>query len=130
MHLHSLVWFGATVVVATWFYRRMLPCAWVAGLAGLLFAVDEAHGLPAVWLANRNTLLGVFFGFLTLIAYDLWRRDQRWMGAILAPLTLLLGLLAKESSAATGAYLLAYALFLDRGRWVGRLGSLVPCALT
>lgn len=128
MHLHSLVWFGGVVVAATFFYRRMIPCAWVAGLAALLFAVDDAHGTPAVWLANRNALLGVFFGLLTLIAHDRWRRDCRWVWAVLAPLALLLGLLSKESAVATGAYLAAYALLLDRGTRVGRLASLVPYA--
>jgi len=120
MHLHSLAWLGAVVVVATLFYRRMFAAAWIAGLAALLFAVDDAHGFPAVWLANRNALIGVFFGLLTLIAHDRWRRDGWWMGAVLAPLAFLLGLLSKESAVATGAYLVAYALFLDRGRWAAR----------
>ena len=129
MHLHSLVWYGGIVIAATFFYRRMLHYAWVAGLAALLFAVDDAHGPPAVWLANRNVLIGVFFGLLTLIAHDRWRRDGRRIWAVLAPLAFLLGLLSKESTVAIGAYLLAYALILDRDTWVGRLCSLVPCAL-
>ena len=71
MHLHSLRWFGGVAIAATFLYRRMLRCAWVAGLAALLFAVDDTRGTPAVWLANRNALLGVFFGLLTLIAHHL-----------------------------------------------------------
>jgi hypothetical protein len=130
MHLHSLAWLGAIVAVATLFYRRMLGAVWIAGLAALLFAVDDAHGFPAAWLANRNALIGVFFGLLTLIAHDRWRRDGWWMGAVLAPPAFLLGLLSKESAVATGAYLVAYALFLDRGTWAARLGSLVPCTVT
>lgn len=129
MHLHSLLWFGGAVVAATFFYRRTLGCTWIAGLAALLFAVDDAHGLPAVWLANRNALISVLFGLLTLIAHDRWRRNGWWPGAILGPLALLIGLLAKESTLAIGAYLLAYALFLDRGSRLGRLCSLAPCAL-
>lgn len=129
MHLHSLAWLGGVVIAAALFYRRMLGPAWVAGLAGLLFAVDDAHGTPAVWLANRNVLIGVLFGLLTLIAYDRWRRDGWLPGAVLAPLALLAGLLSKESTVAIGAYLLAYALFLDRGSRAGRLRALVPCAL-
>ncbi len=130
MHLHSLVWLGGVVVAATFFYRRMLSYTWIAGLAALAFAVDDAHGLPAVWLANRNATIGVFFGLAALIAHDRWRADGWRMGAILAPLGLLLGLLSNEGVVATGGYLVAYALFLDRGTWVGRLRSLVPCALT
>jgi hypothetical protein len=129
MHLHSLLWFGSLVAVAALFYRRMLGAAWVAGLAALLYAVDDAHGMPAVWIANRNALLGALFGLLTLIAHDRWRRAGWWPGAILAPLAFLLGLLAKESTVAISAYLLAYALFLDRGAWVSRLASLAPSTL-
>jgi len=129
MHLHSLVWFGGVVAAATFFYRRMFPSAWVAGLAALLFATDDAHGLPAAWLANRNALIGMFFGLLTLIAHHRWRQDGWWTGAALAPLAFLLGLLSKESTLAIGAYLTAHALFLDRGTWVARLCSLIPCAL-
>ncbi|MHC4608907.1 MAG: hypothetical protein ACYS7M_00990 [Planctomycetota bacterium] len=130
MHLHSLVWLGCVVVVAALFYRRTLQCAWVAGLAALLFAVDDAHGLPAVWLANRSATIGAIFGLLTLISYDRWRRDNWRMGAVLAPVTLLLGLLSNEGAVATGAYLIAYALFLDRDTWAGRLRALLPCVLT
>ncbi|MBN2561804.1 MAG: amidohydrolase family protein [Phycisphaerae bacterium] len=129
MHLHSLVWLGAVVTAAAFLYRRLLGVTWVAGLAALFFAVDDAHGLPAVWIANRNALIGVFFGLLTLIAHDRWRRDGWWMGAVLAPLAFLLGLLAKESTLSIGAYLFAYALFLDRSAWTRRFTSLVPCAL-
>jgi len=129
MHLHSLVWFGAAVAAAAFLYRRMFPSAGVAGLAALLFAVDDAHGMPAVWLANRNATLGAFFGLLALIAHDRWRRDGRRTGAVLAPLALLLGLLSNEGVVACGGYLAAYALFLDRGTRLGRLRSLAPCAV-
>ena len=129
MHLQSLAWFAAVVVAATLLYRRMLRPAWVAGLAALLFAVDDAHGLPVLWLANRNATIGVLFGLLTLLAHDRWRGDGWRPGALLAPPLLLLGLLSNEGALATAAYLFAYALFLDRGTWRGRLLSLMPCAL-
>ena len=130
MHLHSLVWFGGAVAAAAFFYRRLFGCAWMAGLAALLFAIDDAHGLPVVWLANRNATIGVFFGLLALIAHDRWRREGWRLGAVVGPLGLLLGLLSNEGVVAVGAYLVAYALFLDRDTWAGRLRSLVPCALT
>ncbi|MFH2002562.1 MAG: hypothetical protein ABIK28_23015 [Planctomycetota bacterium] len=129
MHLHSLVWLGLVVIAATIFYRRMLHPSWIAGLAALLFAVDDAHGMPAAWLANRNTLISGFFGLLSLIAYDRWRRSGRRVGAFIAPITLLLGLLSKESTLTIAAYLLAYALFLDQAAWIRRIGALIPCIL-
>jgi hypothetical protein len=129
MHVQSLLWFAGAIAAAALFYRRLLVPAWVAGLAALLFAVDDAHGMPAVWLANRNANIGVLFGLIALIAHDRWRRDGWRPGALIAPLALLLGLLAGEIALAAGGYLLAYALFLDTDNWRGRLASLVPGGL-
>jgi hypothetical protein len=131
MHLQSLAWFALLIWAAASLYRRLmtrtLP-AWIAALAALLFTLDDAHGVPVGWVANRNELLAALFGFLSLIAYDRWRRDGWRPGAICTPLALAAGLLAKETAASTGGYLLAYAVFLDgRGR-PGRWISLLPCA--
>ncbi len=130
MHLHSLFWLGLVVVAATLLYRRLAPPDGMltAGLAALFFAVDDVHGIPAVWIANRNILLGMVFGLLTLIAYHRWRRDGWRIGAFVAPVLLLLAVLSAEASVACGAYLLSYALFLDRGSLQQRLVALLPCA--
>jgi len=129
MHVQSLLWFAGAIIAAALLYRRLLVPAWVAGLASLLFAVDDAHGMPAVWLANRNASIGVLFGVVALTAHDRWRRDGWRPGAFVAPLALLLGLLAGEIALAAGGYLLAYALFLDTDSWRGRIASLVPGGL-
>ena len=62
MHVHSLLWFGATIAIAAILYRRLMGPGWVGGLAALVFALDDAHGSPAAWLANRNAVLGTLFG--------------------------------------------------------------------
>ena len=129
MHLHSLLWFAGAVAAAAALYRRLLSPAWIAGLAGLLFAVDNAHGMPAVWLANRNASIGVFFGLLALLAHDRWRREGWRYGAWVAPVALTLGLLGGEIALAAGGYLFAYAIFLDTGTWQRRLASLIPSAM-
>lgn len=132
MHLHSLVWYGALVFAAAILYRRILrqsPPVWLAGLAALMFAIDDRHAIPAAWLANRNSLLAGFFGVLTLIHYDRWRRDGRRSGAFLAPIFLLAGLLSKEEAVCACGYLAAYVIFLDRAAWKNRLAAIVPCAI-
>jgi hypothetical protein len=128
MHLHSIIWYGAVVAVAAVFYRRLIPVGWAAGLAGLLYAVDDAHGLPAGWLSNRNALLGAFFALLALMAHDTWRRRGWRPAALLAPIALGLALLSAEASVAAGAYIVSYALCLDRGGARLRMLSLLPCA--
>ena len=113
MHLQSLIWFGSLVAIAAVLYRRVLGPTWIAGLAALLYALDDAHGYPAGWLANRNALVATTFGCLALVAHDRWRRDGWRPGGVVAPGFLALALLSAEFGAGVVAYLLAHALFLE-----------------
>jgi hypothetical protein len=126
MHLHSLAWCAALVGVAALLYRRLIGATWWAGLAALLYAVDDAHVGPTAWLANRNALLAAVFGILTVWSYDRWRRDGSRKDATLSPIFLGLALCSGEMALATGGYLLAYALFLDSAGWRRRLTALAP----
>jgi hypothetical protein len=134
MHLHSLLWFAALVAVATTFYQRIFGAAGhrPACVAALLFTIDDAHGTPAGWLANRNALIAAVFGIAALIAHDAWRRSSRRASShlllLLALVLLAASLCSKEEGLATGAYLAAYGLFLDpAGRLRGCL-ALIPHA--
>jgi hypothetical protein len=128
MHLQSLLWFGLLIAVASLVYRRFLGLTWVAGLAALLYAIDDAHGLPASWLAGRNGLLGALFGMLVLYFHDRWRSDNWRAGSFLAVLSLILGLLSGESALGVISYLVAYTLFLERSSVRQRLMTLMPYA--
>ncbi len=44
MHAQNLFWLGTSVAAVAVFYRRMLGPTWVAGLAALLYAVDDGAG--------------------------------------------------------------------------------------
>lgn len=128
MHAHSLLWLGACVAAAAAFFRRLELAPRAAGLAGLLFALDDGHGTPAAWIANRNALVATFFGLLCLLAHHRWRAERWRPGALAAPLCLGLGLLGGEMALAVGGYLLGYALFVDRAPSRSRAASLLPCA--
>jgi hypothetical protein len=125
MHLHSLLWFAAAVAAATALYRRLLTPVWIGGFAALLFAVDDGHGWPAVWIANRNASIAVCFALLAIVAHDRARRDGRLVD-VATPLLLLVALLAGEIAAGALGYFVAYALFLDPGRPLRRLVALLP----
>lgn len=129
MHAHSIAWFGVGVFLVALFYRRMMGCTWMAGLAALLFAIDDAHGMPVGFIANRNTLIAMAFGVLTLLCHDRWRRDGWTYGAFLGPALLALSLLAKEAGVAITGFLFAYAIFLERTGWRRGLLSLWPYAV-
>src|SRR5437588_6977688 len=44
MHLHSLLWLGASAAAAAVLYRRMFGATWVAALAAWVYALDDARG--------------------------------------------------------------------------------------
>ena len=130
MHAHSLLYFGLLVAAAAGLYRTTatghMDVAPLAALAALLYAVDDAHGFGAAWLANRNGLLAALFVALALAAHLRWRRAHWRPGAWLSPALLALALLSNEGAAAGLGYWLAAALFLDTVRWRKRLLALLP----
>jgi hypothetical protein len=126
MHAHSLLWLAGLVAAVAWLYRRILGCTAVAGGAALLFAVDDAHGACAGFLANRNVLVAALFGVLALAAHDAWRNNGRRLSMLLAPLLLAASLFAKEEGIGTCAYLAAYGLWLDRSGWKRGCLALTP----
>ena len=128
-HAQTLLWFAGTIWIVVLLYRRVQTSAWAAGLAGLVFVLDESHALPVEWLANRNALLGLFFGMVCLLAHMNWREagDPRWLiGSLLC---LGIAVHCNEGAIATTGYLFAYACFLDSGSWRARLLTLVPYAV-
>ncbi len=129
MHAQSVLWFAGLVAAVTVLYRRLMGLTLVAGLAALLYAIDDARGMPVGFLANRNAVVATFFGVLTIIAHDRWRRGNWRTGALIAPVLLLVSLLSAEGGIGTIAYLFAHAVFLDRASWRKRLAVLLPYAV-
>lgn len=131
MHVHSIAWYVAIVVVVGRLFRRMLP-GFAGGLAALIFAIDHTHGLPIAWLANRNALVAATFAFASLaIHHDAARarEDRRsWRRSLLSAAFLALALGSGESAVAILAYLGSHALFLDDRPARTRLLSLAPHA--
>jgi hypothetical protein len=128
MHAQSLVWLALMIVAVAAMYRRFMGATWVAGLAAILYAVDDAHGLPVAFLANRNAIMATLFGALAVLAHDRWRRDGWRAGAIAGPLFFMAGLFSAEAGIAACAYLFSHALWIDRASWRSRLLALAPFA--
>jgi hypothetical protein len=129
MHLHSVFWLFCLVLAVASLYRRLIALPMAAGLASLLYALDDAHGMPVAFLANRNAIVAACFGVLSVSLHDRFRRD-RWMpGALLSPAAFLAALLGGESGIGIAPYLLAYSIFLERRSGGARFATLVPHAL-
>ncbi len=129
MHAQSVLWYALLVGAVALLYQRLMGVTVAAGVAALLYCMDDAHLVPVGFLANRNAVLAALFGVLTLLAHSRWRRDNWRIGAIVAPVLLTLSLLSKEEGIATIAYLVAFALLLDSAPWPRRILSLTPYAL-
>ncbi len=126
MHAQSLLWFALLVFLAARFYRRILGPTWPAGVAALLFALEDPHGWPAGLLCGRNILIAASFGIGCLMAHDAWRRKGRKGAAWLAVLLWALALCSKEEGIGACAFLFAYALWLDEAPPWRRFLTLVP----
>ena len=130
MHLESILWMAALVAAATALFRRIIAPPWIAGLAAVLYAIDDAHGFGVGWLASRCTLMGTFFAITSLIAHDRWRRSGWKPGAAVAPVALVVALLCAEESIAVVGFLVAHAFILDDVSFRRRLRTLAPYAMT
>lgn len=128
-HLHSLLWFGALLLVIAHLYRRIQVAPWVAGLALLIYALDDVHAPTVGWIANRQAIISAVFGFLAVMAHHRARREDWRPGRWLAPAFLGLSLAAGESGIATVGYLVAHALALDPAPARARIWALLPHGL-
>ncbi len=127
-HLQSVLWLGLGFAGLAALYRRLVQPPWVAALAVLAYAVDDARGEPIAWIANRNAVIACSLSVWCLVYFHRYRADGYRLGAWIAFGTFLLALLSGEGAIATCGYLFAYAVCLDRGPWSRRLARLAPYA--
>ena len=131
MHMHSLGWFALLLAVISRVYRRFSASAFSLGFAGLallLYAVDDAHAMSVGWIANRAAVIALACGFAALLAHDSWRSTgrTRYLTGALSLMALAFGF--GEAALQALSYLFAYALCFDGGRKRDRWRSLVPYA--
>lgn len=129
MHAENVALFVASSALAALVYRRLLGASLAAGLATLLFVVDDAHGIALGWISNRNSMLAMFFALGAILSHDRLRRDGWRAGVVVAPLCLAAALASAELGLGAAGYLVAYALAYEDGPLRARLASLAPFAL-
>jgi hypothetical protein len=132
-HATSLLWWGLLLVVVMRFFQvlgqysgRGPVCVL---LAGLIYALDDAHLWNVGWLANRNALISVGFAVAALLLYHRHRRHGG-LGALLGALAAyVLALCGGESAIALPMWVLAYELCLAQGAPSARLRAAAPVAV-
>lgn len=130
-HAHSLLWAGLGVGAVALLLRRLMgpEAAVAAGLAALLYAVEDAHAMPTGWIANRNAWVALTLGALAVMAHDRWRRGGGlgWMVGSVALLSV--ALLSGESAVAAAGWIGAYQLAFDDRPLARRLLAIAPAAV-
>lgn len=121
-HAHGLAWYAAAILAVASVHRRVLGVGAAAGLAAVLFAVDDSHAMAVGWIANRNALVALALGGLALRLHLDGRR------ALSVPLWGV-ALLAGESALGALAYVVAWELCAAPGTWRQRLSRLLPYLL-
>jgi hypothetical protein len=129
MHVQSILWFGALVLAAAFAFRKVMGTTAAAGLAGLMFAIEEAHAVPAAWCANRNSVLACLFGVLAFSFHYSWRKEGKYTKGIAAVIFFAAAILSAEAGFAIMGYIASYAFIMEKGPWKKRLLSLVPYAV-
>lgn len=131
MHLESALCYALLTWLVARLVQRVHGPGLVAGIAGLVFAIDESHAATAYWISGRNTMLAAGFGVLALLAHLRWRVREsndrtRWPWAIAASLALVASLLSAEAGLCSFGYLLGWSLCCEHGPWHRRLLPLAP----
>lgn len=110
-HLEMSLVYAALAYVAVRAYREILGKAAAAAIfAGVLFAVDDAHSMAVVWIANRYALLAGVFGLLSLFFFAKPTGGAR-RASILSAVCFALGLASGETGLGVAGYLVAFAWF-------------------
>ncbi|KIG16078.1 hypothetical protein DB30_04950 [Enhygromyxa salina] len=116
-HVHSLLWFAASIFAFGLCARRMLP-RWPAALAVVLYACEAAFDSPLGWLANRCVLICAVFGFAAIWAHIEWRQPDpdtpTWLrrhGPVVELVLMTLCLAAGEYGLGVVVYVFAWELF-------------------
>jgi hypothetical protein len=126
MHLHSMLWAALLLWGVLALYRVLISPSWVCALAMFLYALDDARGWLVSWIAARNAVIATGLSVWALYFHIRARSNPSRTHAFVAPLLFGLALLAGEGALSICAYLLGYALWLDRAPVRERVRSLLP----
>lgn len=127
-HAHSIAVFFLLVVATASLYRRLFP-GFVGALALVVYAVDDSHQFPVVWLSNRGGLYASLFGVLAVLAHLRWRENGQRLYAYASGAAVTVGFLFGEWALPMLAYILAFELLGARDSIRSRAIALLPSAL-
>ena len=125
-HLHSLAWLVACGFCVRRLYKITGLSGRVLGLAVVFFLVDEAHVMPAGWIANRNILICLVFSCCSIEQFIRWRQGASRLYVSMA--LYILSILSSEGGVVSCGYAFAWVWVYEH-KMTTRLKALAPLAL-
>lgn len=132
MHFQNVSWYLFVLFLLALLLKRSAVAVPIIVLTIALYGLDVSHSLAISWIANRNIFVVTSMVLMALMCFHFWRGESRdgrnSIGAIVGFWVFLaLALLSAEAGVAILAFVAAYLLILDRGKWIHRtiIGGLV-----
>lgn len=113
LHWHSLLWYGALLIVLVQFYQRIFMSNSIVVLSLVFFVAEPFHAISVAWLANRNILIAGVFALVAINFYIDYRRLDKRQLLFFSLSFFLLALLSAEISVSALGVIAAFAVFLD-----------------
>lgn len=125
-HLHTFAWWALCIAAVSALFFAALPRT-VAAASTLLFAMDESHSVPLVWIANRSPLMALAFGAAALAAHLRFRETGSVLSRAVALTLFALALQCGEYALPMLGYAICLELFAP-GAGASRARAVAPFA--
>lgn len=115
-HAVNLLLHAANVFLVFWLLQRATGAVWRSFFVAGLFAVHPLNVETVAWIAQRKSLLSVFFSMLTIAAYGWYAQRTDWKRYALLVGAFALALMAKPMAVTLPLHLLLFDFWPLR-RW-------------
>jgi hypothetical protein len=136
-HLVNVALHAANVMLLFWLLQRATGAVWRSLFVAALFAAHPLNVETVAWVAQRKSLLSLFFSLLTIGAYGWYARRTDWKRYLLVVSAFSLALMSKPMAVSLPLILLLvdywpldrYADLPWRSRWTRLTVEKIPLFL-
>lgn len=125
-HLISIAFYALGVFLVYRLLARYLSHALPLVIGVAVYALDDAHALNIVWIANRNETIGGIFVVASLLAFIRYREGDGAKFALASLVAYICALLSKESGLVLPLFVLSHVLVFPEKQGQPLLGRIRP----
>ena len=107
-HYENVVLHAANVLLLFWILQRATSAIWPSFLVAGLFAVHPLNVETVAWIAQRKSLLSLFFSLLTVAAYGWYLGKRGWKRYLVIVWVFALALMSKPMAVSVPLLLLLF----------------------